>query len=120
MDKQQTAVEWIEQEMLKGDLSMKQILEQAKEMEKERMIDFASWIAKSEWMSIWVVDKWMWECQKENSNTNYKTDKELFDIYYNETYGGNNHLCCTPEGQIKRYVNCIGCDRKPLIQGGNK
>jgi hypothetical protein len=21
--------------------------------------------------------------------------------------------CCTPEGQIKRYVNCIGCDRKP-------
>jgi hypothetical protein len=31
----------------------------------------------------------MWESQKENSNTNYKTDKELFDIYYNETYGGN-------------------------------
>jgi len=60
-----------------------------KEMEKEQMIDFASWIAKSEWMSIWVVDKWMWECQKENSNTNYKTDKELFDIYYNETYGSN-------------------------------
>ena len=30
---------------------------------------------------------------------------------HNETYGGNNHLCCTPEGQIKRYVNCIGCDR---------
>jgi hypothetical protein len=21
--------------------------------------------------------------------------------------------CCTPEGQIKRYLNCIGCDRKP-------
>jgi len=21
--------------------------------------------------------------------------------------------CCTPEGQIKRYVDCIGCDRKP-------
>ena len=21
--------------------------------------------------------------------------------------------CCTPKGQIKRYVNCIGCDRKP-------
>ena len=20
--------------------------------------------------------------------------------------------CCTPKGQIKRYVNCIGCDRK--------
>ena len=21
--------------------------------------------------------------------------------------------CCTPEGQIKRYKDCIGCDRKP-------
>jgi len=21
--------------------------------------------------------------------------------------------CCTPVGQIKRYVDCIGCDRKP-------
>jgi len=24
-----------------------------------------------------------------------------------------NQECCTPEGQIKRYVDCIGCDRKP-------
>jgi hypothetical protein len=21
--------------------------------------------------------------------------------------------CCTPVGQIKRYVDCVGCDRKP-------
>jgi hypothetical protein len=21
--------------------------------------------------------------------------------------------CCTPAGQIKRYVDCVGCDRKP-------
>ena len=21
--------------------------------------------------------------------------------------------CCTPIGKIKRYVDCIGCDRKP-------
>jgi hypothetical protein len=41
-NKQQTAVEWLEQEMLKPNLSMKEILEQAKEMEKERMIDFAN------------------------------------------------------------------------------
>jgi hypothetical protein len=32
-NKQQTAVEWLEQEMLKPNLSMKEILEQAKEME---------------------------------------------------------------------------------------
>jgi hypothetical protein len=23
--------------------------------------------------------------------------------------------CCTPEGQIKRYVDCKGCDRKPKL-----
>jgi len=22
--------------------------------------------------------------------------------------------CCTPVGQIKRYLNCVGCDRKPI------
>ncbi len=35
-NKQQTAVEWLEQEMLKPNLSMKEILEKAKEMEKEQ------------------------------------------------------------------------------------
>ena len=34
--KQQTAVEWLEQEMLKPNLSMKEILEKAKEMENEQ------------------------------------------------------------------------------------
>ena len=94
-----TAVEWLKEQIEcfgnKHELQMSwatldELLEQAKEMEKEQIIDFASWIGKSEWMSIWVVDKWMWESQKENSNTNYKTDKELFDIYYNETYGGQD------------------------------
>jgi hypothetical protein len=40
-NKQQTAVEWLEEEMLKPNLSMKEILEQAKEMEKEHMCKFA-------------------------------------------------------------------------------
>jgi hypothetical protein len=35
-NKQQTTVDWIEQEMLKPNLSMKEILEQAKEKEKEQ------------------------------------------------------------------------------------
>jgi hypothetical protein len=90
-NKMVTAVEWLIDELIKNhgiQANLYSEFEQAKEMEKERMIGFASWLAKSEWMSIWVVDKWIWECQKENSNTNYKTDKELFDIYYNETYGG--------------------------------
>jgi hypothetical protein len=34
--RQQTAIEWLEQEMLKPNLSMKEILEKAKEMEKEQ------------------------------------------------------------------------------------
>ena len=37
--KKQTAVEWLEQEMLKPYLSMKEILKQAKEMEKEQIMD---------------------------------------------------------------------------------
>ena len=37
-NKQQTAVEWLEQEMFKPNLSMKEILEQAKEIEKEKAI----------------------------------------------------------------------------------
>jgi hypothetical protein len=41
-NKQQTAVDWIEQEMLKGNLSLKEILIQAKEIEKEQIID-ACW-----------------------------------------------------------------------------
>ena len=36
-NKQQTVVDWLEQEMLKPNLSMKEILKQAKEMEKERI-----------------------------------------------------------------------------------
>jgi hypothetical protein len=36
----QTAVEWLEQEMLKPNLSMEQILEQAKELEKQQLIHF--------------------------------------------------------------------------------
>jgi hypothetical protein len=34
-----TAVEWLESEMLKPNLSMKDIIEQAKEMEKQQIID---------------------------------------------------------------------------------
>ena len=41
--RQQTAIEWLEQEMLKPNLSMKEILEQAQEMEKDQHIK--SWEA---------------------------------------------------------------------------
>ena len=57
--RQQTAIEWLEQEMLKPNLSMKEILEQAKEMEKDQHI-------KSWETGLMKVD---------------------FNEYYNETYG---------------------------------
>lgn len=37
-EKKLTAIEWLEQEMLKPNLSMKDILEQAKELEKQQII----------------------------------------------------------------------------------
>jgi hypothetical protein len=43
-NKQQGGVEWLEQEMLKPNLSMKEILNQAKEIEKERMIKLIQFI----------------------------------------------------------------------------
>jgi hypothetical protein len=60
--------------------------------------------------------KYFFDCGRQYQLTGEGT----FNQVYNETYGSNNHLCCTPRDQIKRYVNCIGCDRKPLTDGGNK
>ena len=98
----QTAVDFLIKE-IKNDQFVKsknakewnELFDKAKEMEKEQ--HFNTW-----WHGI----------------SEYKPI--LFEQYYNETYGGNNHLCCTPIGQIKRYINCIGCDRKPLTYGDNK
>jgi hypothetical protein len=65
-NKQQTTVDWIEQEMLKGNLSLKEILIKAKEMEKEQIIS----------------------TYKEG---HYHLEFDSFnpEQYYNETYGGN-------------------------------
>jgi len=65
--KQQTAVEWLEQEMLKPNLSMKEILEQAKEMEKERIIDA----------------HYEGQC---NQTEGYPL--QIAEQYYKQTYGG--------------------------------
>jgi len=63
-NKQQTTVDWIEQEMLKGNLSLKEILEQAKEMEKEQI-------------------------EKTYDDGIMKGRQEDGQQYYTETYGGN-------------------------------
>ena len=49
--------------------------------------------------------------------------KNYDPTHLNEIYGGNNlevtmsnnkDECCTPKGQVPRYVDCVGCDKKPI------
>jgi hypothetical protein len=71
-----TAVEWLRQELLKRDMdvSVRELFEQAKEMEKEQTIEFA--------------DNYVDNCVIPNENMAIPT---IMDVpnYYNETYGGN-------------------------------
>lgn len=66
--------------------------ENEEEIRKEACIDFAKWLAK-DWMSIWVVDKWMWENLHALKPDNYKyhdmyyTEEELYKIYLQEANG---------------------------------
>jgi hypothetical protein len=71
-NKQQTVVEWLHQEMLKPNLSMKEILEQAKEMDKERMVGFTNKYINEE---LWV-------------NCNAIESDSTVEQYYEKTYGG--------------------------------
>ena len=51
---------------------------------KDAAIDFAKWLAK-DWMSIWVVDKWLWEYQQEEAPKEYrgyKTEEEVYELYF--------------------------------------
>ncbi len=63
--KDKTIVDWIEQQMMEGNLSLKEILEQAKEMEKGKLED------------AWVEGVKNWNPSK------------TFEQYYQQTYGGN-------------------------------
>jgi len=63
-DKQQTTVDWIEQEILKGNLSLKEILIQAKEMFMEQI-------------------------EKTYDDGIMKGRQEDGQQYYEQTYGGN-------------------------------
>ena len=74
MDKQQTAVEWIQQQIrTKGithNLSIGEILDQAKEMEKEQ-----------------IIEAYQQGITDEHGDTiTFATEGE---DYYNQTYGGN-------------------------------
>jgi hypothetical protein len=72
MNKQQTTVEWIEKEILKGNLSLKEILIQAKEMDREQKKHAYDWGETN------GAD----ECNGDGAT------HENFEQYYQETYGG--------------------------------
>ena len=78
--KKQTAVEWLLEQIFKHNNLVKgdgwfyvkpDIIEQAKEIEKEQ-----------------IVDAFV-ECWKENMPDGYEC-KQSAEYYYNKTYGGNN------------------------------
>jgi len=60
------------------------------ELRREGAIEFAKWLA-ADWMSIWVVDKWMWEWQHErtretfNKYKEYYTEEELYELFLKES-----------------------------------
>jgi hypothetical protein len=76
-NKQQTAVEWLAEQMLYPEFANPYI-EQAKEMEKEQQRE--DMIGLLEWMNeIAKTDPMQLETDKD----------DIVDMYYNETYGGN-------------------------------
>jgi len=75
MSKQKTTVDWIQQQIrTKGithDLSIGEILDKAKEMEKEKMIEF--------------TDNFWFHCVNRDGSIKITPEQ-----YYNQTYGGAN------------------------------
>ena len=79
-NKKQTSIEWLESEMLKPNLSMKDIFNQAKEMDKQQKID--------------AYNQGYRDCENDASNTPLSIgDIEEYsnaEQYYKETYEDNN------------------------------
>jgi len=71
-NKKQTSIEWLESEMLKPNLSMKDIFNQAKEIEKEQNID-------------------AYNQGRRNGQTNWGVGNDITaEQYYKETYETSN------------------------------
>jgi hypothetical protein len=80
MSKKQTAVEWLIEKQLDAGIGLpKEWREQAKEMEKEQMIDFASLFANSD--SVYIE----YDCEDCPAELTIESPDRLFEL----TYGGN-------------------------------
>lgn len=84
----QTAVEWLFQELdnyyqIKGNVIKKEILKQAKEMEKQQLIDCGNTCAIKQHIHIEKVNKMTMDEMLEFANTKTLT---IGEEYYNETF----------------------------------
>jgi hypothetical protein len=70
----QTAVEWLVEQITNGDISARQAIQQAKEMEKEQMLKT---FAESRVISVECA---VWNCEGDRKKW------ESFEQYYNETF----------------------------------
>ena len=69
----QTAVEWLVEVVAKMGYVSTEILEQAKEKEKEQMIEFHKWMIEND--------------TAQNAEKHFHfTDSDMFNEYYNETF----------------------------------
>ena len=78
-NKQQTVVEWLRQELLKRDMdvSVRELFEKAKEMDKEKHEKFNKFLNDEKQLKI----------------SDLKTIERIqwyYNTYFNETYGENN------------------------------
>lgn len=73
-----TIVQWIEETIGKENMGsfLKDVIEQAKEVEKQRSINFLEWIRDN---VIEIENGWQYA-------GTYYTDKELLEKYYTETF----------------------------------
>jgi hypothetical protein len=83
-----TAVEWLFQELdnyyqIKGNVIKKEILKQAKEMEKQQLIDCGNTCAIKQHIHIEKVNKMTMDEMLEFANTQTVT---IGEEYYNETF----------------------------------
>ena len=83
-----TAVEWLFQELdnyyqIKGNVIKKEILKQAKEMEKQQLIDCGNTCAIKQHIHIEKVNKMTMDEMLEFANTKTLT---IGEEYYNETF----------------------------------
>ena len=70
--RQQTAIEWLEEEMLKPNLSMKEILNQAKSMEQEQAQQYAEFCVQCDRQGLPLLDFNSWIAHNETFNTKEK------------------------------------------------